>query len=103
VWGGTGPNGYDCSGLTQGAWRSAGVSLNRTSRDQYRQVKKISYNELRPGDLVFWGTNPNDAASVYHVAMYIGGGQIIEAPKPGTPVRITSMRYSGTMRYAGRP
>lgn len=103
MWGGTGPNGYDCSGLTQGAWRSAGVSLNRTSRDQYRQVKKISYNELRPGDLVFWGTNPNDASSVYHVAMYIGGGQIIEAPKPGTPVRIASMRYSGTMTYAGRP
>jgi cell wall-associated NlpC family hydrolase len=103
LWGGVGPNGYDCSGLTQGAWRSAGVSLNRTSRDQYRQVKKISYNEMRPGDLVFWGSNPNDASSVYHVAMYLGGGQIIEAPSPGKTVRITSMRYSGTMAFAGRP
>lgn len=103
LWGGTGPSGYDCSGLTQGAWRSGGVTLNRTSRDQYRQVQKISYDQLRPGDLVFWGTNPNDAASVYHVAMYIGGGQIIEAPAPGQTVRIASMRYANTMTYAGRP
>jgi cell wall-associated NlpC family hydrolase len=103
VWGGTGPNGYDCSGLTQGAWKAAGVSLNRTSRDQYKQVKKIAYAEMRPGDLVFWGGNANDANSVYHVAMYLGGGQIIEAPSQGKPVRITSMRYSGTMAYAGRP
>lgn len=103
LWGGTGPNGYDCSGLTQGAWKAAGVNLNRTSRDQYRQVAKISYSNLRPGDLVFWGTNPNDASSVYHVAMYIGGGQIIEAPSPGNNVRITSMRYSGSMAFAGRP
>lgn len=103
LWGGTGPSGYDCSGLTQGAWRAGGVTLNRTSRDQYRQVQKISYDQLRPGDLVFWGTNPNDASSVYHVAMYIGDGQIIEAPAPGKTVRITSMRYANTMTYAGRP
>jgi cell wall-associated NlpC family hydrolase len=103
VWGGTGPNGYDCSGLTQGAWRAGGVTLNRTSRDQYRQVKKIAYSELRPGDLVFWGSNPNDASTVYHVAMYIGGGQIIEAPSPGNTVKISSMRYTNSMAYAGRP
>jgi peptidoglycan DL-endopeptidase CwlO len=103
VWGGTGPNGYDCSGLTQGAWRAGGVTLNRTSRDQYRQVKKIAYSELRPGDLVFWGSNPNDASSVYHVALYIGDGQILEAPAPGKNVKISPMRYSSSMAYAGRP
>lgn len=103
VWGGTGPTGFDCSGLTQGAWKAAGVNLSRTSRDQYRQVKKIAYSEMREGDLVFWGSNPNDANSVYHVAMYIGNGQIIEAPSPGNPVRISPMRYSNSMAYAGRP
>ncbi|GEA84544.1 C40 family peptidase [Cellulomonas gelida] len=102
VWGGTGP-GYDCSGLTMTSWRSAGVAINRTSRDQYKQVLKIRYADMRPGDLVFWGTNPNDPGSIYHVAMYIGGGQIIEAPRPGVAVRITSMRWAGSMPYAGRP
>lgn len=102
VWGGTGP-GYDCSGLTMTSWSAAGVGLNRTSRDQYKQVLKISYSSMRPGDLVFWGTNPNDPNSVYHVAMYIGGGQIIEAPRPGLTVRIAPMRYYDAMPYAGRP
>ncbi|AEI10871.1 C40 family peptidase [Cellulomonas gilvus] len=102
VWGGTGP-GYDCSGLTMTSWSAAGVGINRTSRDQYKQVLKISYSSMRPGDLVFWGTNPDDANSIYHVAMYIGGGQIIEALRPGLTVRITSMRYYGAMPYAGRP
>ncbi|CAM5788629.1 C40 family peptidase [Cellulomonas persica] len=102
VWGGTGP-GYDCSGLTMTSWRSAGVALNRTSRDQYKQVLKVRYADMRPGDLVFWGTNANDPNSIYHVAMYIGGGQIIEAPRPGLTVRITAMRWAGSMPYAGRP
>lgn len=103
IWGGTGPTGYDCSGLTQGAWRAAGVSLNRTSRDQYRQVQKVSYNDMRPGDLIFYGNNANDASSIYHVAMYLGNGQMIEAPKPGDVVKIASVRWSNSMAYAGRP
>lgn len=103
VYGASGPDGYDCSGLTMRAWQAAGVSLYRTSRDQYRQVRKISYDDLRPGDLVFWGTDPSNPGSVYHVAMYVGGGQIVEAPRPGLTVRVTAMRWSGTMPYAGRP
>lgn len=103
VYGAAGPDSYDCSGLTMRAWQAAGVSLYRTSRDQYRQVRKISYDDLRPGDLVFWGTDPSNPGSVYHVAMYIGGGQIVEAPRPGLTVRVTAMRWSGTMPYAGRP
>lgn len=103
VWGGTGPSGYDCSGLTMTAWREAGVGINRTSRDQYRQVLKIRYSDLRPGDLVFWGTNPNDAGSIYHVAMYAGDGMIVEAARPGTTIRVVPMRWSSTMPYAGRP
>ena len=103
VWGGTGPDGYDCSGLTAGAWRAAGVGINRTSRDQYKQVLKIAYDQLRPGDLVFWGERANDPSSIYHVAMWVGNGQIVEASKPGVPLRVTSMRWSKTMPFAGRP
>ncbi len=101
-YGAAGPDSFDCSGLTMRAWQAAGVALYRTSRDQYRQVLKISYGALRPGDLVFWGTDPHNAGSVYHVAMYIGNGQIVEAPRPGLTVRVTSMRWSNTMPYAGR-
>lgn len=103
VYGGVGPDGYDCSGLSMGAWRSAGVNLARTSRDQYKQVLKISYNELRPGDLVFWSTDPNNPDAIYHVAIWAGNGQIMEASKPGDPLRTISMRWGNTMPFAGRP
>ncbi|WP_034229702.1 C40 family peptidase, partial [Actinotalea ferrariae] len=102
VWGGTGPDGYDCSGLTSQAWRAAGLSIHRTSRDQYRQVRKIEYSALRPGDLIFYGQG-NDPASITHVGMYAGGGQMVEASRPGVPVRVTPVRWSGTMPFAGRP
>jgi cell wall-associated NlpC family hydrolase len=103
VWGGVGPDGYDCSGLSMGAWRAAGVNLNRTTRDQYKQVLKISYDELRPGDLVFWSTDANNPDAIYHVAIWAGGGQIMEASKPGDPLRTTKMRWGNTMPFAGRP
>jgi cell wall-associated NlpC family hydrolase len=103
VWGGAGPDSYDCSGLTSWAWRQAGVSINRTSSDQYKQILKISYDDLRPGDLVFWSDDPSNAGAVYHVAMWVGGGQIVEASRPGVPLRVTAMRWAGTMPYAGRP
>lgn len=103
VYGAAGPNAFDCSGLTMRAWGVAGVSLNRSSRDQYRQVYKITYGSLRPGDLIFFGTDPGDPGSVYHVSMYIGGGQIVEASRPGVPLRVASMRWTDTMPYAGRP
>lgn len=103
-WGGTGPGSYDCSGLTGGAWSSAGLNLNRTSRDQYKQTLKISLDSLRPGDLVFWGNNPNDPNSITHVAIYAGGNQMVEASRPGVPVRVTAMRWdSRLMPYGGRP
>lgn len=103
IWGGVGPDGFDCSGLTMKAWLAAGVAINRTAADQYMQVLKISYSSMRPGDLIFWATDTTDASSIYHVAMFIGGGQMVEAARPGVPIRITSVRWSGTMPYAGRP
>ena len=85
------------------AWRTAGVNLARTTRDQYKQVLKISYNDLRPGDLVFWSTDANNPDAIYHVAIWAGGGQIMEASKPGDPLRTTKMRWGNTMPFAGRP
>ncbi len=102
-WGATGPNAYDCSGLTMKAWADAGVNLNRTSRDQFRQVLKISYDDLRPGDLVFWGSDTSDPGSITHVALWYGDGMILEAPRKGLDVRIVPMRWKGTMKFAGRP
>ena len=103
VWGASGPNSYDCSGLTMTSWLHAGVSLYRTSRDQYTQILKISYDDLRPGDLVFWTDDPSDPSQIYHVAMWAGNGQIVEAARPGVPLHVAAMRWAGTMPYAGRP
>src|SRR5690606_4567129 len=90
VWGGVGPDGFDCSGLTSQAWRAAGVRLDRTSRAQYVQVRKIRYADMRPGDLIFYGSNPADPQSITHVAMYAGNGLMVEAPRPGVAVRTTA-------------
>jgi cell wall-associated NlpC family hydrolase len=102
VYGSAGFESFDCSGLTMRSWQAAGVNLGRTSRDQYKQVLKVSFDDIRPGDLVFYSTDPNDPDAIYHVAMWIGGNQVVEAPRPGVPVRITSMRWAATMPFAGR-
>jgi peptidoglycan DL-endopeptidase CwlO len=102
-WGGAGPGSYDCSGLTMRAWEQTGVQLPHSSRMQYSQTEKISYSQLRPGDLVFFATDPSNANTIHHVAMYIGGGQMIEAPYTGVNVRIASLRTADAMPFAGRP
>jgi hypothetical protein len=86
VWGGDRPGGFDCSGLVYYALRTIGItSVPRTSEEQWGWVHKISKSQLRPGDLVFeqW---PGEA-SPGHVAIYVGGGQIIQAPQPGENVQ----------------
>ena len=103
VYGASGPDSFDCSGLTMRAWQNAGLSINRTSRDQYRSYYKVPYDQMRPGDLIAWGTDGGDPGSVYHVAMYIGNGQMVEASRPGVPVRVTTVRWQSTMPYAARP
>ncbi|MEU3963338.1 NlpC/P60 family protein [Streptomyces buecherae] len=85
VWGATGPSAYDCSGLTQGAWRAAGVTLPRTTWDQVKAGKRIATTNLAPGDLVFFYDDSS------HVGLYIGEGKMIHAPKPGANVRIESI------------
>jgi cell wall-associated NlpC family hydrolase len=92
VWGAAGPDAWDCSGLTLQAWAQAGVYLPLYSVAQYYAGSPLSASELRPGDLVFWGST-SSPSSIHHVAMYIGGGQIIHAPRTGRPVSIDSMYY----------
>ncbi|MFI7244526.1 C40 family peptidase [Streptomyces qinglanensis] len=97
VWGGTGPAGYDCSGLTQAAWRAAGVSLPRTTYSQIHAGRRVPRGDLAPGDLVFFYD------SVSHVGLYVGGGRMIHAPRPGTAVRVApidQMPYAGAVRPA---
>ncbi|MGW7519289.1 NlpC/P60 family protein [Streptomyces sp. NPDC054796] len=97
VWGATGPDAYDCSGLTQAAWKAAGVSLPRTTYTQIEAGRRIPRSGLAPGDLVFF------YGSVSHVGLYIGEGRMIHAPRPGAPVRIApidEMPFSGATRPA---
>jgi cell wall-associated NlpC family hydrolase len=101
--GAAGPTYYDCSGLTMTSWASQGVDITRTSRSQYLAVGKVDYASLRPGDLVFYGSDPGDPSSIYHVAMYTGGGMMIEATLPGQPLSENPLRLSGAMPVAGRP
>lgn len=88
VWGGTTPSGFDCSGFVSYVYRSVGISLPRTSRDQQNVGTRISLNQVQPGDLVFRGS------PAYHVGIYIGGGQYIHAPQTGDVVKIASFNPS---------
>ncbi|WP_234364931.1 C40 family peptidase [Streptomyces sp. RTd22] len=85
VWGAEGPNSFDCSGLTSQAWAHAGRVIPRTSQEQWRRLPRISLSQIRPGDLVIY----NKGAS--HVAIYAGGGQVVQAPRPGTTVRLSPL------------
>ena len=102
VWGAAGPGSWDCSGLTMGAWRAGGKYLPHYSVAQYEQSTPISASSLQPGDLVFWGSS-SSPSSIYHVALYIGGGQIIHAPRTGRPVSQESMYYWTTPNFYARP
>jgi peptidoglycan DL-endopeptidase CwlO len=101
-WGGSGPNSFDCSGLTSFAWRAAGVEITRTSRSQWTATKRVSRAELQPGDLVFYSRS--GPANIGHVAMFIGDGRIVEASRAGVPVRVSStgLSRSDILGY-GRP
>ncbi|WP_181806035.1 C40 family peptidase [Streptomyces shenzhenensis] len=89
VWGATGPGSYDCSGLSQAAWKAAGVSLPRTTYDQVNAGTTVPLADAQPGDLVFFYDD------VSHVGIYVGNGMMIHAPKPGAYVREESIYYGG--------
>ena len=97
VWGATGPDAFDCSGLVQAAYRSAGLSLPRTTYAQIDAGRRVSRSELLPGDLVFF------YSGITHVGLYVGNGQMIHAPNPTAPVRlapIDEMPFAGATRVA---
>lgn len=95
VWGATGPDSYDCSGLTQAAYKAAGIDLPRTTYDQVDVGTRISEDDLQPGDLIFFYSD------VSHVGLYIGNGEMIHAPHTGTVVKIapiTEMPFYAAVR-----
>jgi cell wall-associated NlpC family hydrolase len=96
VYGGSGPDVWDCSGLTQWAYRQAGVNLPRTAAQQYLAVPtKVPLGQLEPGDLLFWATDTANPATIHHVAVYLGAGQMLAAPHTGTVVRIQPVYLTG--------
>ena len=95
LWGGTGPDAYDCSGLTQFAYGQAGVILPRVAADQYNVGQHVGLAELEPGDLLFWATDVTDPATIHHVAMYVGAGMMIAAPHTGDVVKIEPVYMDG--------
>lgn len=101
IWGATGPDGYDCSGLTQTSYRQAGIYLPRTTRDQYYATARVPLADMRPGDLIFYSSN-GAPSGIYHVAIYAGGGMRVHAPSPGKFVEHVKMYYGNIMPYAGR-
>ena len=101
-WAADGPSSYDCSGLTMRAWEQGGVYLPHYSVAQYEQSAKVPLTELRRGDLVFFASNPNDHDTIYHVGLYMGDGQMIEAPYTGEDVRVSSI-WRSSLFGAARP
>ena len=99
VWAAAGPDAWDCSGLTMMAWHAGGIDLPHYSAAQYQQTKHITADQLKAGDLVFWGTSPN---TIHHVALYIGNNLIIQAPHTGDVVKVSPL-YDSAPDYYGRP
>lgn len=95
-WGAAGPDSYDCSGLTMWAWAHGGVSLPHNSGAQYSGTARVDRSDLAPGDLLFFGS------PIHHVGLYIGNGQMVEAPYSGTTVRVAGVGRSDYVG-AGRP
>ncbi|GAC1591268.1 MAG: hypothetical protein NVS3B21_09610 [Acidimicrobiales bacterium] len=96
-WAGAGPNSFDCSGLTMRAWGAAGVTMPHNAAAQAAAFPQVPLSDLAPGDLIFYG-----APDIYHVGLYIGGGQMIEAAHSGTPVRIADI-HRPELLSAARP
>src|SRR4051812_41648799 len=96
VYAGSGPDSFDCSGLTQYAWAAAGVSMSHNAEAQYNELPHVAQSELQPGDLVFFG------APIHHVGLYVGGGTMIEAPYTGVDIRYHTI-YRPDYAGAARP
>jgi hypothetical protein len=105
VWGATGPDTYDCSGLILRAFQAAGIDLPRVSRDQFDAGGHVPVKQAQAGDLLFYATDPSDPATIHHVMLYMGDGQMVEAPYSGESVRVRPVPwgYSELVPLATRP
>lgn len=98
AWGGNGPSSFDCSGLVQTAFREAGVKLPRIAQDQVNSGTRVSYSKAERGDLLYWSDNGGYA---YHVAIYLGGGRMFDAPRSGGRIgerAVTRTNLAGAVR-----
>ncbi|MFF9690176.1 NlpC/P60 family protein [Streptomyces sp. NPDC014623] len=96
AWGAEGPESYDCSGLTSQAWSAAGRGIPRTSQEQWRRLPRVPVGSLRPGDLVVYFPKAT------HVALYVGNGLVVHAPRPGAAVKVSPVA-SNPLLGAVRP
>jgi cell wall-associated NlpC family hydrolase len=103
LWGGTGPQAYDCSGLTQQSYRHAGLVIPRTSAEQATVGTPVRLADLIPGDLIFYAHDVHNASTIHHVAMYAGDGMLVHAPQTGQFVHLSPVwldEYIGAVRLA---
>lgn len=103
VYGATGPNTFDCSGLMQETYGEVGIKIPRTSEEQWRFGTAVSADQLQAGDLVFTGGSDGTASNPGHVGMYDGAGGVIQAPHTGTVVQVTPLKDFGATGYRRMP
>jgi len=96
-WGAAGPNSFDCSGLVMEAYQAAGIEFDHLAQDQYWATSRVAISALQAGDLVFFGT----PANISHVGIYVGSGQMVDAPHSGSVVRVEGI-YWGDLLSGGR-
>jgi peptidoglycan DL-endopeptidase CwlO len=99
LWGGTGPDAFDCSGLVMMAYRAAGINIARTSQDQWATEVRVPASQVQPGDLVFFAGSDGTVTSPGHVGLVIGGGKMIEAYATGFPIRVASYQGRGAIGF----
>ena len=95
VWGASGPDAFDCSGLTSYAYGRAGLRLPRTAAEQWASGQPVTLRQLSVGDLLFWASSSTDPATIHHVAMYLGGAMMLAAPHTGDVIRIQPVYMDG--------
>ena len=108
VFNGSGPDAWDCSGLTKASYASVGVYIGtHSATNQYATMQSagrlVPFNDVVAGDLLFYSSGGSTSGSKYHVTLYIGNGLMIEAPYPGLNVRVKPVRFGDLVPYAGRP
>ncbi|MFI6500493.1 C40 family peptidase [Nonomuraea typhae] len=103
VWGAEGPDTFDCSGLVQWAYAQAGIRVPRVTHQQWVAGPQIPYSQAQPGDLIFWRHDPTNPGYISHVAIYLGNGKMLQAPRTGDVVKVSPVgmrNFAGVVRIA---